>query len=222
MIVHAGCTVTVNVQVPVFAAASVAVHVTVVTPTGKLDPEAGTQFTVAPGQLSDAVGVVYVTVADPEDGGDSTTVMFEGQVTVGACASFTVTVNEHEPVFDDASVAVQVTMVTPTGKVDPVAGTHTTVAPGQLSEAVGVVKFTTAEHCPAVAGVAMFAGHVTAGASVSWIVTVKVHVVSGLFAEPSDAVHVTVVVPTGNVAPDAGTHTTVTGPGQLSAPVGVV
>ena len=38
----------------------------------------------------------------------------------------------------------------------------------------------------------------------------------------SVAVHVTVVVPTGNVAPDAGTHTTVTGPGQLSAPVGVV
>ena len=58
MIVHAGCTVTVNVQVPVFAAASVAVHVTVVTPTGNDEPDAGTQLTVAPGQLSDAVGVV--------------------------------------------------------------------------------------------------------------------------------------------------------------------
>ena len=135
---HAGCTVIVNVHVPVFAAASVAVHVTVVTPTGKDEPDAGRQLTVAPGQLSDAVGTVYVTVAEPEDGGDSTTVMFAGQVTVGACVSLTVTENEHEPVFDDASVAVQVIVDTPTGKVEPLAGTHTTVAPGQLSEATGV------------------------------------------------------------------------------------
>ena len=68
----------------------------------------------------------------------------------------------------------------------------------------------------------MFAGHVTAGASMSWIVTVKLHVASGLFAETSDAVHVTVVAPTGNVVPEAGTQLTVTTPGQLSVPVGVV
>lgn len=53
--------------------------------------------------------------------------------------SLTVTVNEHELVLFDASVAVQVTVVTPTGKLPPEAGEHTTVAPGQLSEAVGVV-----------------------------------------------------------------------------------
>ena len=52
------CTVTEKLHVPVFAAASVAVHVTVVVPTGTVEPEAGTQLTVAPGQLSDAVGVV--------------------------------------------------------------------------------------------------------------------------------------------------------------------
>ena len=52
------------------------------------------------------------------------------------------------------------------------------------------------------------------------MVTVNVQV--PVFADASDAVHVTVVAPTGNVAPDAGTHTTVTGPGQLSVPVGVV
>ena len=57
-----------------------------------------------------------------------------------------VTVNVQVPVFADASDAVHVTVVTPTGKVAPDAGTHTTVAPGQLSDAVGVVKFTTAEH----------------------------------------------------------------------------
>ena len=38
--------------------------------------------------------------------------------------------------FAAASVAVHVTVVVPTGKVDPLAGTHTIVAPGQLSEAV--------------------------------------------------------------------------------------
>ena len=68
----------------------------------------------------------------------------------------------------------------------------------------------------------MFAGHVTVGACVSWIVTVKLHVPSGLFGDVSLAVHVTVVVPTGNVAPDVGTQLTVTAPGQLSVPVGVV
>ena len=58
VIVHAGCTEIVNVHEPVFAEASVAVHVTVVVPTGNDEPDAGTQFTVAPGQLSDAVGTV--------------------------------------------------------------------------------------------------------------------------------------------------------------------
>ena len=67
----------------------------------------------------------------------------------------------------------------------------------------------------------MFAGHVTVGACVSWIVTVKRHVPSGLFGDVSLAVHVTVVTPTGKVAPDAGAHTTVA-PGQLSEAVGVV
>ena len=165
---HAGCTVIVNVHVPVFAEASVAVHVTVVTPTGNAEPDAGTQLTVAPGQLSEAVGVVYVTVADPEDGGASTTVMFAGHVTVGASLSVIVTVNVHVAVFAAASVAVHVTVVMPTGNVEPDAGTHATVTPGQLSEPVGVVYVTTAEHWPAVLGCVILAGQVMAeGASVS-------------------------------------------------------
>ena len=62
-----------------------------------------------------------------------------GQVTVGACVSVTVTVKEHIPMLLDASFAVQVTVVVPTGKRLPDAGAQVTVAPGQLSEAVGVV-----------------------------------------------------------------------------------
>ena len=65
--------------------------------------------------------------------------MFAGHDTVGACVSCTVTVNVQVPVFADASVAVHVTVVEPTGNVAPDAGTHATVAPGQLSDAVGVV-----------------------------------------------------------------------------------
>ena len=50
-------TVTVNMQVVVICAASVAVQETEVVPFGKVAPDAGEQMTDAP-QLSDAVGVV--------------------------------------------------------------------------------------------------------------------------------------------------------------------
>ena len=53
-----GLTVTVKLQLAIRPAASVAVHVTVVVPTAKIDPDGGKQFTVAPGQLSFAIGVV--------------------------------------------------------------------------------------------------------------------------------------------------------------------
>ena len=64
------------------------------------------------------------------------TTMFAGHVIAGSCVSCTVTVKAHAPVFPDASVAVQLTVVTPTGKVDPLAGAHTIVTPGPLSVAV--------------------------------------------------------------------------------------
>lgn len=51
-------TLTLNEQLAVLPEASVAVHVTVVVPTGKVAPDGGTQATVAPGQLSTGVGVV--------------------------------------------------------------------------------------------------------------------------------------------------------------------
>ena len=48
-------TVTVNVQVEMLPAASVATAVTVVVPTGKTDPEGGFTANIMPGQLSVAV-----------------------------------------------------------------------------------------------------------------------------------------------------------------------
>jgi len=53
-----GITLTVKVQLAVFAEASVAVQVTVVVPTANVEPLAGAQTAVAPGQLSAGVGVV--------------------------------------------------------------------------------------------------------------------------------------------------------------------
>jgi hypothetical protein len=53
-----------------------------------------------------------------------------------------VTVNEQLLVLPEASVAVQVTVVTPVGKQEPEGGVQTTVTPGQLSDAVGGGKLT--------------------------------------------------------------------------------
>jgi hypothetical protein len=50
-------TVTAKLQLVVLPAASVAVQVTAVVPSGKREPDAGVQETVTPGQLSLAPGV---------------------------------------------------------------------------------------------------------------------------------------------------------------------
>ena len=113
-------TVTVKVQEAVFPDASVAVQVTVVVPTGRIEPLGGLQTEVTPGQLSDTVGAGKVTVALLEIGQvcAATAVTLAGQVIVGGCVSFMVTVNEQL----GPAVVVQVTVVVPTGKNEPEAG----------------------------------------------------------------------------------------------------
>ena len=56
----------------------------------------------------------------------------------------TVTVKLQLAVLPDASVAVQVTVVVPTGRIEPLGGVHTEVTPGQLSDTVGAGKVTVA------------------------------------------------------------------------------
>ena len=121
--------------------ASVAVQVTVVVPTGNIEPLGGVHTEVTPGQLSDTVGAGKLTVALVEIGQvcAATAVTLAGQVIDGGWVSLTVTVKVQEPVLFELSVAVQVTVVVPLGKVEPEAGEQTTVVPGQLSVAVGVV-----------------------------------------------------------------------------------
>lgn len=159
--VSESCTVTVNVQgAEVLFAASVAVQLTVVVPTEKLDPEAGVQVTVGVPQLSVADGFVKVTVAEhcPVAAG---WVMLEGQAPrTGFWLSVTVTVKvQGADILLEASVAVQLTVVVPTEKLDPEAGVQVTTNPvGQLSVAVGLVKVTVAAQLPFAAVCVMLVG----------------------------------------------------------------
>jgi hypothetical protein len=127
-------TETVKLQVAVLPEASVAVHVTVVVPTGTAAPEGGTQAVVTPGQLSLAVGLgnVVGVAAGIGHATGATAVILAGQVMLGGCVSFTVTVNEQ--VGAPPADAEQVIVVAPTGKKDPLGGLQLTTP--QLPEKV--------------------------------------------------------------------------------------
>jgi hypothetical protein len=118
----------------------------------------------------------------------------------------TVTVKLHVAVFPDASVAVQVTVVVPTGKGEPLGGVQIVVTPGQLSEATGFAKLTIVLF---VGGqvtaptVVTFAGQVIDGGCVSLTVIVNEQL------GPAVVLQVTVVVPTGKNEPLAGEQLTV-------------
>src|SRR5439155_464626 len=100
-------------------------------------PLAGVQVTVSvvPSTRSLAVAVKLATAPAALV---ASFVMSDGQVTVGAVVSRTVTVNEQVPVLWAASVAVQVTVVLPRAKVLPLAGAQvtTSAAPSTRSLAV--------------------------------------------------------------------------------------
>src|SRR4030095_9939778 len=82
-------TVTVKLQLAVLPDASVAVQVTVVVPTGRIEPMGGLNTEVTPGQLYDMVGGECVTFALLDIGQfcAATAVTFAGQVIVGGCVS---------------------------------------------------------------------------------------------------------------------------------------
>jgi hypothetical protein len=193
-------TVTVKLQVEVLPEASVAVQLTVVTPTGKQLPEGGLQMIVVPGQLS-VVVAVKVTTLQASLTVAVTAVWFAGQAITGGSMSLTVTVNEQLAVRLLASVAVQLTVVTPFGKAVPEGGVQTTPTPGQLSLAVAA-KVTTAEQELASVLRTMFTGQAMVGFWVSLTVMVKLQL-DWLF-ELSATVQFTVVVPFANAEPDGG------------------
>jgi hypothetical protein len=200
--------------------ASVAVHVTVVFPIGKIPPVGALLVNVmlfGAVQLSATAGAVKTIVAVQL--APALAVIVAGAVITGAIASVTVTVCVLVELLPLASVAVQVTVVTPTGN-KPLAGALLVNVTGlvQLSVAVGAVNTTTAlQLAPAVAVIAT--GVLITGAVVSVTVTNCVFVT--VFPAASVAVHVTTVFPIGKIPPVGALLLNVT-PVQLSAAVGAV
>ena len=129
-------------QVRVLFDASVALQTTVVMPFGKAEPDTNPLWmdTEPPGQLSVKVGVVYVETA-VQRSRSVVLVWLDGQLMVGRSLSLTVIVNVHRVVRPTASMACQVTELTPLSKTVPLAPPliKDCDTPGQLSEDVGGV-----------------------------------------------------------------------------------
>lgn len=119
--------------------------------------------------------------------------------------SNTVTVKLQLAVLPAASVAVQKTVVVPTGKVEPLTGEQIEVTPGQLSVAVGGGNVTTmpvggvqvtAITAVTAAGQAIFGGCAS--------LTCTVNEQTPVLPAASVAVQVTVEMPTGKNEPEVG------------------
>jgi hypothetical protein len=108
-------------------------HVTTVEPTGKNEPEAGVQDAEPHPPTTSGFG--YETLFPHRvDSGPVVAITSCGQVIVQGA---TVTVNVHEALLPDVSVAVHVTVVVPSANIEPDGGAHEDVTPGQLSDVVG-------------------------------------------------------------------------------------
>src|SRR6266542_6027985 len=129
-------TVTVKLPTATLPAASVAWQLTALSPTGKVEPEAGTQTAGTVEQLSVAVTLKVTTaVFLPNSAG---TLMLTGKWSTGLSWSTTVTVNALVVLLPATSAAMQTTVVMPLEKIEPDGGVQTRVAPGGLSRKVTV------------------------------------------------------------------------------------
>jgi hypothetical protein len=140
-----------------------------------------------------------------------------GTVTTGAVwsARFTVTLKLALPVLPFESVAVQVTCVVPSGNVLPEAGLQVGVSGPSVSSVALAENVTVVPELDSVS-TEKSAGTVTTGGIVSSRDTVTVKEAEPVFPCESVAVHVTVVVPTGKVFPEAGLHVGVSEPSTVS------
>src|SRR5581483_2244700 len=104
---------------------SATTRVTVFVPTGKKLPDGGMALVLATPQLSDWAGRLKVTTA-PHCPGSFVCTMLAGTIALGGSTSLTVTLNVVLLALPQASVAIFVTMVVPTGKAEPDASTELT------------------------------------------------------------------------------------------------
>src|SRR3954447_3022046 len=105
-------------------------------------PGGGVPVMVGCGSTASTALAVYVTTAPA--GLVASTVIRDGGVRAGAVVSRTVTVKLAVAVLPEASRAVQLTSVEPSGKVLPDAGTQLTEGFGSWSSVAVVVNETTA------------------------------------------------------------------------------
>jgi hypothetical protein len=152
--------------------------------------------TVATPQLSAVVGVPNTTEVATQFASAEAT-MFAGAAIVGLVLSITVTVCVNEVVFPAASVAVQFTVVIPSGKV--VGASFVTDKREQLSEAVGVPSATFVAVHDAFALTLTSAGTIKSGAFNSITPIVAEQDVAVPLA--SVIVYVNVFVPVGKTVP---------------------
>jgi hypothetical protein len=188
------------------------VHVTVVGPSGKVDPLAGVQLTGLAPSIASVAEAVKVNGAPA--GPVASTVASAGTVTTGPTVSTTVTVKDAEPVLVRVSVALQVTDVVPIGNVLPLGGAQVAGRSPSTMSIADAVKVCTAPDALVAAMVALV-GTVTTGGVMSR--TVTVNVVCALLPRVSEALQLTVVSAIGNVAPLAGEQLIARAPSTASS-----
>src|SRR5262245_47820229 len=131
-----------------------------VVPTGKANPLGGLLIALASAQLSLAVTVNVTSLAHRS--GTAFTVIDPGQLIAGGCVSSTITLNVQALLLPAPSRAVVVTVVDPTGKAKPLAGTLVTLVTAQLSVAV-TLKVTLLVHAPSAPFTVRLAGQLITG-----------------------------------------------------------
>ena len=131
----------------------------------------------------------------------------------GGVASTTLTVKLAVAVLPALSVAVQVTVVVPMGKVLPEAGAQAEVSAPLIKSVAEAVNVTAAPFGP-VASAVILPGTVMVGGVVSRTMTVKLPL--AVFPALSFAVQPTIVMPRGKVLPEAGVQVGVTAPSTSS------
>jgi hypothetical protein len=159
-------TVTVKLPLAEFAP-SLALQFTVVDPIGNVEPDAGLQETdTEPATASVALTEYVTTVPEAEV---AETLIPDGRLRLGAVVSCTLTVNvDGADVLFDASVAVQLTVVFPSGNSEPEPGLQVTVGLGSVSS-VAVAENVTAAPEELVASAVTPDGTVSTGGVVSGV-----------------------------------------------------
>ena len=199
-----GAMMTWNDTDELFPRPSSAVHVTVVVPTGNVDPEAGEQVDVRVAPRSVAVGALKVAI-QPLGEVASCEMSVGLPANNGAVVSCTLTLNEAVESLPFPSLVVHCTTVVPIGKVEPEAGEQPIGrAPVTASVDVGLVQLTALPEVD-VASCVMFAGTpLITGPVVS--TTVMVKDAEAEFPCESVALQEITWGPSAIVVPDAGVH----------------